>query len=145
MKGIGVNRVDILQFAINVDKSPFLTNSNLSEKAEDNNGSGTGGGGGNNGGGGGPTTTTGGTTGSGAPARMDSGVPMTQPAQEGGPPRFDFRPGASIEDFFRNDYRLFVNYVWKFEMTTELQTEIKNQPVKTLDELEGVINGVLQT
>jgi hypothetical protein len=65
--------------------------------------------------------------------------------QQSGPPRFSPSPGLSIEEFFRGEQAPNWGIVWRFEMTTDLQSEIKNQPVKTLDELEKVIDDVLKT
>jgi type IV pilus assembly protein PilM len=143
MKGIGVERVDIVQFAINVDKSPFFTNSHLTEKAEDQSGGSGGGGGG--GGGGGPAGGFNATSSSGPPEQAGSKVTLRAGPAQGSVPRFDFQPGLSIEDFFRGEYRQNIVLVWKFEMSTDLQNEIKNQTVSTLEQLEGVINSVVQT
>ncbi len=137
MKGVGVQRVDILQFAINLDKSPFFTNTMLTEKPEDQNGGGSGGGGG--GGGGGPLP---GLSNARPPGGGSSPFGSTM---QGNIPRFDFQPGASIEDFFRGDFTVSIPYVWKFECSTTLQGEIKNQKVQTLEQLEGVIDNVVKT
>jgi Tfp pilus assembly protein PilN len=164
IKGVGVDRVDILQFAINMDKSPFFTNTTLTEKTDNNSGGGGGGGGpsGGGGGGGGPASLgPGGSSGPGsAPAPggggpssyggsitgqvLDSGKPA--PAQDYRLPRFDFQPGASIDDFFTQQYEENKEVVWKFEITTTLQTDIVNQKVNDdTSQIEDLINQVLNT
>jgi len=61
-------------------------------------------------------------------------------------PRFDFQPGASIEDFFREDFNSALNIVWKFEITTTLQTDIVNQKVTDdTAKIESLIDEVLNT
>jgi len=152
MKGVAVSRVDLLQFAINLDRSPFFTNTGVKEKSDSQ------GGGGGAGGGGG--TTTGGGAGTGL-----ASAPAPQGALVGGPseartvalsatpsqdyrlPRFDFQPGASISDFFRTDYTTFVPYPGVFDCTTTLQSEIINQPeaLKDFIGIEELIKNVLNT
>jgi len=61
-------------------------------------------------------------------------------------PRFDFQPGASIEDFFREDFTNHPNIRWKFEVTTTLQTDIVNQKVQDdTAQIESLIDEVTST
>jgi Tfp pilus assembly protein PilN len=149
LKGIGVSRTDILQFCINLDKSPFFTNTNFKDTT-DKGGAG-GGGGGGGGGGRGPSTTGSGTASMPAPnGNLLGGAPKmnsAEPMQNYQLPRFDFTPGASIEDFFRNDYSdTYPDYIWKFEITTTLQTEIVNQQLNDdFSQIKELINDVVNT
>lgn len=146
--GIGVDRVDIIQFAINLDKSPFFTNTTLKENANS-------GGGGGSGSGGGGTASAGGSGASGAASAGDprsggalvGGAAPSRPMQDYQLPRFDFQPGASIEDFFRYDYTTFLEIAWEFELTTTLQKEIVNQDEAVADvmDIEEVIKDVTST
>ncbi|MDQ3023501.1 MAG: type IV pilus assembly protein PilM [bacterium] len=161
MKGVGVDRVDILQFAINMDKSPFFTNTSLKESADDGGtGGGTSGGGGGGGGGGpaglgvgsapAPNSAGGGGGLFGGGGGTYSGTPLkgavAEPMQDYRLPRFDFQPGASIEDFFQEDFTTNLEVIWKFEVTTTLQTEIVNQKVQDdTAQVEVLIDNVLKT
>jgi hypothetical protein len=115
MTGIGVDRVDILQFAINLDKSPFFTNTSLEEKTEG------GGGGSGGGGGGGSTQNRGGAGMANAPAPDSAAYEFSmtpRPAQNFRLPRFPNQPGMSIEDFFLKDYLFDQLIIWEFTITT---------------------------
>jgi type IV pilus assembly protein PilM len=144
MTGVAVQRVDYLQFAINLDKSPFFTNTSVEEKTS---------GGGGGGGGGGGTSGSQNRSGAGmanAPA-PDSAIrqlTMTpRPAQSYRLPRFPTQPGMSIEDFFLKDYIFDTVIIWEFSLTTELQSEIVDQSAAWSDlmEIEEVTEDVLQT
>ncbi len=142
MSGIAVDRTDMLQFAINLDKSPYFTNTVLTESTDDGAGGGAGGGGGSNSvtGGGGPST--------GASAQAPSGLTRAEPLQgDYKLPRWGMQPGATIEDFFRRDYSYEMNIAWKFDITTDLQTNITDQSgvVKDVIGIEEVIQDVLST
>jgi len=145
MTGIGVDRVDIYQFAINLDKSPFFTNTEIGENAD-----------GGGGGGGGGGSSRGSTGGRGATGRASADAPsgpeinanaIERPMQEYRLPRFDFQPGASIEEFFRSDYSVWYEIVWEFDLTTDLQSEITNQQEALADivQIEEVIEDVINT
>lgn len=145
MAGIAVDRVDIYQFAINIDKSPFFTNTIVNEKVDEAGGGGGGGGG-----------RGGGSASRGAAGRASADAPggalglelaAAEPLQDYRLPRFDFQPGASIEDFFRAEYVQYYNYIWGFEITTEFQNEIVDQSAALTDivEIEEVIEDVIST
>jgi type IV pilus assembly protein PilM len=147
LSGYGVDRVDIIQFAINLDKSPFFTNTKLEEKTS---GSGSGGSGG---GGGGTNISSRGGMGGGASAPdprtrgLIGGGGAEAPMQDYKLPRFDFTPGATIEDFFRNDFRTPYSIEWKFEVTTTLQDNIVDQSGALTDvmDIEEVIENVVNS
>ncbi len=155
MTGVAVDRTDMLQFCINLDKSPFFTNTTLEEKTDD----GGGGGGRRGGGGGGPTTSGSGLASApspvssapqgslvGGPSGSVSVSRMQTPMQDYRLPRFDFTPGASIEDFFRSDYQQVQTVIWEFEVTTTLQSEIVNQDTKDdFSQIEELIQDVVNT
>lgn len=156
--GVGVDRTDILQFCINMDKSPFFTNTTLTEKTDSGGGdSGAGGGGGGGGGAGGGPASLGPGGGSSSPGpggtgggltSLVGGAPSTasSKAMDYRLPRFDFQPGASIEDFFREDFNYHEEIRWKFEVTTTLQTDIVNQKVEDdTAKIEALIDEVLNT
>lgn len=147
MEGIAANRVDLLQFAINIDKSPFFTNTTVEEKNQQ---------GGSGGGGGGGGATTGGTGGgqgfasgpvSATPAAVIGGSASARPMQDYRLPRFDVSPGSSIEDFFRQDYVAEASYSGDFEVTTSLQSEVIDQPDAHKDfiQIEELIKNVIST
>lgn len=141
LQGTAVDRTDALQFAINLDKSPYFTNTVFEENAD-----------GGGGGGGGSGRTTSGTT-----SGMGSGGASATPPPAGFDsellqgdyklPRWGFQPGASIEDFFRRDYSYELNIVWEFSITTDLQTNITDQSdvVRDIIGIEEVIQDVLST
>lgn len=141
MTGIAVDRTDMLQFAINLDKSPYFTNTVLAENAD----------GGGSGGGGATGNSLGGASGAstgGASAQAPRGVNSIQPLQgDYKLPRWGMQPGATIEDFFRRDYSYEVNIVWEFDITTDLQSNItdQNDVVKDVIGIEEVIQDVLST
>jgi len=148
MHGWGVDRVDIIQFAINLDKSPFFTNTGLKENANK----------GGSGGGGGGGATASSSAGRGAAGAAGAGDPRgggslvgggvsNQPMQDYKLPRFEFQPGASIEDFFQEDYEVLGGIEWKFELTTTIQKEIVNQEeaVAEVMDIEEVIKDVTST
>jgi hypothetical protein len=145
-----------------MDKSPFFTNTTLTEKTDDGGGdSGAGGGAGGGGGGGGGPASLGPGGGASAPGPGGNSAPSnyggsivgevipaaaTPKALDYRLPRFDFQPGASIEDFFREDFTNHPNIRWKFEVTTTLQTEIVNQKVEDdTAKIEALIDEVLNT
>ncbi|MCB1185987.1 type IV pilus assembly protein PilM [bacterium] len=151
MEGVAVDRVDIYQFLINLDRSPYFTNTGVSENADTGGAGGAGGGGGSGGGGSsgpigrgissspGPGTST---TSVAAPAQSG-----TRPMQDYKLPRGSFQPGASIEDFFQRDFTETSTIQWKFEVTTDLQNEIVNQEAAVQDiiQIEEVIDDVVST
>jgi type IV pilus assembly protein PilM len=150
MNGKGVTRVDIFQFAINIDKSPYFTNTNIEEKKTS--GTGGGGGAGGGGGGGGAAARMGGAFSSGPPARSSIiGGPMgageVSPMQDYKLPRFSFQAGASIEDFFRLRYIVVEPGPWEFELKTDFQAETVDPPevAKELTQIKEVIDSVLKT
>lgn len=143
MTGIAVDRVDIYQFAINIDKSPFFTNTLVNEKADE---SGGGGGGGGGRGGGSASRGAAGRASADAPPGLTS-LAVGKPMQKYRLPRFDFQPGASIEDFFRGEYTRYYNFIWGFEITTEFQSDIVDQSAALTDivGIEEVIEDVIST
>jgi len=144
MTGIAVDRVDIYQFAINIDKSPFFTNTVVGESADEG-GSGGGPGGGRGGG----------SASRGAAGRASADVPggslniaaIERPLQEYRLPRFDFQAGASIEEFFQADFAQVYEYIWEFDITTDFQSNIIDQSAALADivEIEEVIEDVIST
>lgn len=145
MTGVAVDRVDMIQFAINLDKSPFFTNTELTENASDSSGGGGGGGGGGAGG-----ASRGGTGAASADSPQGSILsyrPTAQPLQNYKLPRFDFRPGASIEDFFRSEFEAIYQIIWEFEITTSLQSAIVDQSAALTDivDIKEVIQDVIDT
>jgi type IV pilus assembly protein PilM len=143
MTGRGVDRTDMLQFAINLDKSPYFTNTVMVEKTD---GGGSGGAGGSGGSGNSLASTSGASTGSSAeaPGEVSNSKTMQGDYKL---PRWGFQPGATIEDFFRRDYSYQLNIQWKFDITTELQTNIIDQSavVKDVIGIEEVIQDVINT
>jgi type IV pilus assembly protein PilM len=142
MTGIGLDRTDILQFAINLDKSPYFTNTVLAEKT-DSGGTGGGGGGGASISGSGSGASVGGASAE-APREVSNAKTMQGDYKL---PRWGFQPGATIEDFFRRDYSYELNIAWEFDITTDLQTNITDQSgvVKDVIGIEEVIQDVLST
>jgi len=145
MTGVAVDRVDMIQFAINLDKSPFFTNTELTENASDESG-GSGGGGG--GGGGGATRGAAGRASAGSPqSSILSYRPAAQPMQNYKLPRFDFQPGAGIEEFFQAEFDVIYQIIWEFEISTSLQTQIVDQSEALTDivDIKEVIQDVIST
>lgn len=142
MEGFSLHRVDYLQFAINIDKSPFFTNTTISER-ESESGSGTGSGG-SGAGGGGPVAS--GVSSAQGPRTNSLLSGRFEPMQNYRLPRFEYS-GASIEDFFRREFLFERDVIWKFKINTDFQTEIVNQVGAWIHivELEEVIEDVLQT
>lgn len=142
MEGFSLHRVDYLQFAINIDKSPFFTNTTISER-ESESGSGAGSGG-SGAGGGGPVA--GGVSSAQGPRTNSLLSGRLEPMQNYRLPRFEYS-GASIEDFFRREFLFERDVIWKFKINTDFQTEIVNQAkvVTNLVQLDEVIEDVLQT
>ena len=147
MKGVAVDRVDLYQFAINLDKSPFFTNTVVNEDASDSSGGGSGGGGGNSSSAGGAGLAAGPGAGGGGEAGGLANARFEQPMQDYRLPRFDFQAGASIEDFFRNDWLTSSQYGWEFEINTDIQSEIVSQAEALTDiiDIEEVIEDVVNT
>ncbi len=145
MVGVAVDRVDMIQFAINLDKSPFFTNTELTENPST---SGGGGGGGTARASGGSGRGVAGQSSADAPGGMRVSVsPIERPLQDYRLPRFDIQPGASIEDFFRNDFAMFYEIAWEFDCTTDFQTEIFDQSAALTDivNIKEVIEDVVNT
>ncbi len=148
MSGVAVDRVDLYQFLINLDKSPYFTNTGVSENADTGGAGGAGGGGGGGGGGAGPIGR--GVSGSPGPEMTSVSAPTGSralPMQDYKLPRGSFQPGASIEDFFQRDFELAESISWSFEVTTDLQNEIVNQETAVQDiiQIEEVIEDVVNT
>lgn len=151
MEGVAVDRVDLYQFLINLDRSPYFTNTGVSENADGGGGAGgSGGRSGSSSGGGG--VSRGASSSPGPDAAAMSSISQvrqntTSPMQDYKLPRGSFRPGASIEDFFQRDFQAGGDWIWKFEVTTDLQNEIVNQETVFQDiiQIEEVIEDVVNT
>lgn len=154
MKGKAVSRTDVFQFAINLDKSKWFTNTTIEEKTGSSSSGGSSGGGGGGGGGGG--LSRGGLGGGGGSSAPDPNLPgllggsaaaQGQPMEDYKLPRFDFQPGASIEDFFRMQWIQESLGPWEFEVKTEFQSGIDkgNESIPELAQIKEVIDNVLAT
>jgi type IV pilus assembly protein PilM len=173
MKGVAVDRVDIMQFAISLDHSDFFTGTTVKETTES---MATGGGGGIGAGGGG-----GGAAGMGLTADMKNPYAPSIPPpdnpnasrsilpQKGSKwdsqqalsnkdfrdsmpadfelPRLGIRAGRTIEDYFQRQDIFESPVKFSFEITTKLADKALNQPkaIESLSALEEVTKDVLNT
>lgn len=151
MTGQGVDRSDVFQFAINVDKSTWFTNTTVEEKS-----SGASGGGGGGGGAGAAGVSANRVGASSQPSPIGAEAQGLIGGAAGGDfkpmqnyklPRFDYQPGASIEDFFRMKYIVESIGPWEFELKTELQADLEppGGDIPELAQIKEVIDNVLST
>lgn len=148
--GACIDRKDLMKFVVQLDSSPFFTNTNLKEKIKTI-GTGTGGPGFGSGGGGGGGGGIGGATGSGSPQNGGYGpVSITfeemkrekvlasrEPFQGFTLPKFGGIPGAQIEEFFEPEQRDTTVLYYEFEITCDFQGDILD-PTKTLPEITKI-------
>jgi len=171
MKGVAVDRIDIMQFAIALDYSDFFTQTTVDESVESLS-SGSGGGGIGAGGGGGASgmgITTGAHNpyGPGSPASHNKGRGVL--SQRGRVwnsrealgnsdfvnsmpadfelPRLGIRAGRSIQDYFESREMFVGSYKFEFDITTKLQDKalVQEEAVSGLSVLEEVTKDVLNT
>lgn len=161
LKGVAVNRAEMMLYAIMLDRSDYFTRTQIEENVEGL----TGGGGGMGAGGGGGTSSVGATMSS----RYDAGPPFSTPSPygfgrgiiNGSNPRTPYSPrpaqfelprlgivaGRSIEEFFGPVTEWELSLKFTFDLTTYLQDEALTQPeaIKELSALEEVTQDVLNT
>jgi hypothetical protein len=170
MKGVAVDRIDIMQFAIALDHSDFFTQTSVEESAENLSSGGGGGGIGAGGGGGGASM---GFTGARVPrysgSLASSDVGWGTLVQRGRAwdsreglenedfinsmpadfelPRLGLRAGRAIEDYFGSREVFRERYKFEFDITTKLQDKalVQEEAVSGLSVLEEVTKDVLNT
>ncbi len=170
MKGVAVDRIDIMQFAIALDFSSFFTQTTVEESAESLNAGGGEGGIGAGGGGGGASMGF-----ASAQVPNYSGSLASRPGGQvslmrGGRtwdsrkglgnedfvesmpadfelPRLGVRAGMAIEDYFGSRELYVENYRFEFDITTKLQDKalVQEEAVSSLNVLEEVTKDVLNT